>query len=139
MVRQLTRDEQKWLLGLLGVSAAIILVASSEAFMMAKSKEAFEAFMQVQTGGDFNAYINLVLIHYVTNIIEPILVSLYAWFALPRAGIHFYFRLFFGGMVVIRLVTLFFAMNLTSFFYYVLIFLYVLLLVRIVKEPHKQK
>lgn len=139
MVRRLTNAETKWLMALLGVSVAIVLVASSEAFMMAKSTEAFEAYVRLQPGQDFSDYINLVLIHYMTNILEPILVSIYAFLALPRGGIHFYFRLFFGGMVLIRLVTLFFSMNVGSAFFYLLIILYIVLLFRIVKRPQEEK
>ncbi len=135
-MNELTRERNKWLLRILLVSALIILIASVEAFMMAKSLEMYEAFLEVNPGGDFSSYIDLVLFHFILNIIEPIIISLYTYLTIHKGGVTFTYRLFFGAMIIIRLVHLVLQFRLQSIFYYLLILLFILLFVVVVHVPY---
>ncbi len=138
-MNEITQERNRWLLRILVVSALIILFASAEAFIMAKSQEMFEAFLQVSPGGDFSSYIDMVLFHFMLNIIEPIIISLYTYFIIHKGGVTFTYRIFFGAILIIRLVHLVLQFRIQSLFYYALIALFVLLFVVVVHVPYGKK
>lgn len=131
---------------ILVISALIVLISSLEAFMMAKDRTLFEIFLNNnETVTSFSDYINLVLLNYIFSIAIPIIITIYTYLTLDKYGLNFstrsflFYRIFFGGMVLIQLVNMVFKFSVTSIFYYINIVLYIILLILVVRKPKKDE
>lgn len=128
------------------VSSLIILISSLESFMMAKDRGLYEIFLSNNEAvTNFSDYINLILINYIFSIAIPLIITIYTYFTLDKYGLNFstrnflFYRIFFGGMVLIQLVNMVLQFSLTSIFYYINIVLYIILLVLVIKKPIKDE
>lgn len=140
------KAKDKWFMKILVISALIVLISSLEAFMMAKDRTLFEIFLNNnETVTSFSDYINLVLLNYIFSIAIPIIITIYTYLTLDKYGLNFstrsflFYRIFFGGMVLIQLVNMVFKFSVTSIFYYINIVLYIILLILVVRKPKKDE
>lgn len=115
------------------ITILIILFASLEALINAKSIESFEAYKTVFPNNTSQDYINFVLLNYFFNILEPAIISLFLFLTYNKLKPNKLYAIVFGGMMLIKLVNMIFTFNLYSIFYYILLILYILLLVFIIK------
>lgn len=120
-------------------AAAIILVASLETLLLAKSKELYMAFKAVHSGSTAGEYIGIVFINFLMNILEPILISLYLFLSRRKHAVSPLTKFIFSGLIVIRMVALVAVWNVKSIFYYAIIVLYLLFLGAIVALPATRK
>lgn len=114
------------------ISAIIIFFASLEALDMAKSPALFSKYITIYPNSSFNEFINYVLINYFTTILEPVIIALFSFFTYKKFSINWVYKLFFGGMVLIRAILLFLKLNTGSPYYYIIIVLYLIYFVIIV-------
>lgn len=128
------------------VSGLIVLISSLEAFMMAKDRTLFEIFLENNEAvGSFSDYLNLVLLNYIFSIAIPLIITIYTYLTLDKYGLNFstrsflFYRIFFGGMILIQIVNMVLRFSLTSIFYYLNIVLYLILLILVVRKPKKDE
>lgn len=128
------------------VSGLIVLISSLEAFMMAKDRTLFEIFLENNEAiGSFSDYLNLVLLNYIFSIVIPLIITIYTYLTLDKYGLNFstrsflFYRIFFGGMILIQIVNMVLRFSLTSIFYYLNIVLYLILLILVVRKPKKDE
>lgn len=140
------KTKNKWFMKILLVSSLIILISSLEAFIMAKDRTLFDIFLKNNEAvGNFSDYINLVLLNYIFSIAIPLIISLYTYFTLNKYGLNFstrgffFYRLFFGGMVLIQIVNMVLKFSVTSVFYYINIILYIILLILVSRKPKRDE
>jgi hypothetical protein len=132
---------KKRLMKILIISAAIIFFSSLESLTLAKDRSLFEVFLKKGQIGDFNQYLNLVIVNYLFSIIIPIVISIFTLFNIEKYGLNFetrsffYYRLFFGGMILIQIINIILQFSLSSIFYYIKILLYIFLLLAVTKKP----
>ncbi|NLW52549.1 MAG: hypothetical protein GXY87_04200 [Tissierellia bacterium] len=137
--KEIMKQDNRIINRILIIAALIIFVASLEAFMLAKSSELLDIYMKINPGDTQNDYVNVVLINFLLNIFEPILISIYVFFTYRKYGANKLFRFIFGGIVFIRLANIVLRFNYGSIFYYLLVILYILFFVVIVTTPLKRK
>lgn len=115
------------------ISLLIVLFASLEALMNAKSVEAFNSYKVVFPDHTADDYIDFTLMNYVYNIIETIIISLFLFFTRDKLRPNKLYTIVFGGMILIKLVNKILSFNINSIFYYILLILYILLLISVVR------
>ena len=115
------------------VSFLIVLFASLEALMNAKSIEAFDSFKVAFPTLTAQDYINFILLNYIFNILEPIIISMFLFFTYNKIKPNKLYAIVFGGMILIKFVNKIFTFNITSIFYYILLVLYILLFISTVR------
>lgn len=115
------------------ISLLIVLFASLEALMNAKSVEAFNSYKVVFPDHTADDYIDFTLMNYVYNIIETIIISLFLFFTRDKLRPNKLYAIVFGGMILIKLVNKILSFNINSIFYYILLILYILLLISVVR------
>ncbi len=120
------------------IAGLIIFLASLEALMVSKSIEAFDAFKSLTGNSDFSIFINYTLQNYFMTIIEPIIITLYTYFTFNKIKINKYYHLFFGMIVLIRIILLVVMFNYQSIMYYMIIVLYVLYFINVVTIKNKK-
>ncbi|MDD7463578.1 MAG: hypothetical protein SOW41_08395 [Anaerococcus sp.] len=140
------KAKDKWFMKILIVSGLIVLISSLEAFMMAKDRTLFEIFLENNEAiGSFSDYLNLVLLNYIFSIVIPLIITIYTYLTLDKYGLNFstrsflFYRIFFGGMILIQIVNMVLRFSLTSIFYYLNIVLYLILLILVVRKPKKDE
>jgi hypothetical protein len=140
------KAKDKWFMKILLVSGLIVLISSLEAFMMAKDRTLFEIFLENNEAvGSFSDYLNLVLLNYIFSIAIPLIITIYTYLTLDKYGLNFstrsflFYRIFFGGMILIQIVNMVLRFSLTSIFYYLNIVLYLILLILVVRKPKKDE
>lgn len=140
------KAKDKWFMKILIVSGLIVLISSLEAFMMAKDRTLFEIFIENNEAiGSFSDYLNLVLLNYIFSIVIPLIITIYTYLTLDKYGLNFstrsflFYRIFFGGMILIQIVNMVLRFSLTSIFYYLNIVLYLILLILVVRKPKKDE
>lgn len=140
------KAKDKWFMKILLVSSFIILISSLEAFMMAKDRTLFEIFLRNNDAvNTFSDYLNLVLINYIFSIGIPLIITIYTYLTLDKYGVNFstrsflFYRIFFGGMILIQIVNMVLKFSLTSIFYYINIILYLVLLILVVRKPKRDE
>lgn len=140
------KAKDKWFMRILLVSGLIVLISSLEAFMMAKDLTLFEIFLENNEAvGSFSDYLNLVLLNYIFSIAIPLIITIYTYLTLDKYGLNFstrsfvFYRIFFGGMILIQIVNMVLRFSLTSIFYYLNIVLYLILLILVVRKPKKDE
>ncbi len=114
------------------LAALIIMIASLEALLIAKSSEAFLAFKTLTGGADFSTFISYTMQNYFMNIIEPIIITLYTYFTYNKITINRYYHLFFGAIVLVRIILLVISFNYQSVMNYIMIALYVLYFISVI-------
>lgn len=132
-------NDNKIITRILIVAALIIFVASMEAFMLAKSSELLDIYMELNPGDMPSDYVNIVLINFLLNIFEPLLIALYVFLTYRKYGANKLFKFIFGGIILIRLVNIILRFNIGSIFYYLLIILYIVFFIVIINTPVKRK
>lgn len=120
------------------VALIIIVIASLEAIMLAKSRELIKLYMELNPGNTVSDYVGIVLINFLINIMEPVLISIYTYFTVYRYGINKIFKIVFSAIVILRLVNIIIKFNFNSIFYYLLIIFYVIFLFCIINAPTKR-
>ena len=118
---------------LLIITLFIILFASLEALVNAKSIEALNNYKVAFQDHSNQDYINFILLTYIFNIIEPIAISLYLFFTYNKIKPNKLYSIVFGGMILIKLINNVLTFNINSIFYYIILILYFLLLIFVVK------
>ncbi|NLD18217.1 MAG: hypothetical protein GX666_11655 [Tissierellia bacterium] len=118
---------------LLIITLFIILFASLEALVNAKSIEALNNYKVAFPDHSNQDYINFILLTYIFNIIEPIAISLYLFFTYNKIKPNKLYSIVFGGMILIKLINNVLTFNINSIFYYIILILYFLLLIFVVK------
>ncbi|MDD7306689.1 MAG: hypothetical protein PUG67_08880 [Peptoniphilaceae bacterium] len=138
------KAKDKWFMKILLVSGLIVLISSLEAFMMAKDRSLFEIFLKNnKTIKTFSDYLNLVLLNYIFSIAIPLVITIYTYLTLDKYGLNFstrpflFYRIFFGGMVLIQIVNMVLRFSVTSIFYYINIVLYFALLILVTRKPKR--
>ncbi len=121
------------------IAGLIIFISSLESLMVAKSVEAFEAFKELTGESDFSVFINYTLQNYMMNIIEPIIITLYTYFTFHKIRINRYYHLFFGMIVLVRIILLVVMFNYQSVIYYVIIFLYAMYFMSVITMNNKEE
>ena len=132
-------ENDKFTNRILIVTFLIIIVASLEAFILAKSKDLLDIYLGIHPKDSPNDYLNTVIINFLINIFEPILISLYTFFTYKKYGIAPVFKFIFGGIILVRLINIGLKMNFESIFYYLLIILYIIFFILIINAPKKRK
>lgn len=115
------------------ISILIIVFASLEALMNAKSLEAFNFYKEMFPAQTAQDYLNFILLNYLYNIVEPIIISLYLFFTYNRIKPTRLYAIVFGGMILIKLVNKILTFNINSIFYYILLILYILLFISVIR------
>ncbi len=121
------------------ISLLIILFASLEALMNGKSIEAYNSYMEVFSNHSFSDYLNFILLSYIFNIIEPIIISLYLYFTYNKIKPNSLYKIVFGGMILIKIVNKVLSFNIGSIFYYIILILYILLLISIIRYSSSEE
>lgn len=116
------------------VIALIILVSSVEFLIRAKSLEAYEGLMEAGKIPDFSSYLNTMAFTYIAGLVDVIVIAICLFFAGERP-VSKMLRFIFLGIIALRLINHFFRFDLTSIFYYFLLFLYALLVYLVGKMP----
>lgn len=132
-------ENDKFTNRILIVTFLMIIVASLEAFILAKSKDLLDIYLEIHPKDSPNDYLNTVIINFLINIFEPILISLYTFFTYKKYGIAPVFKFIFGGIILVRLINIGLKMNFESIFYYLLIILYIIFFILIINAPKKRK
>lgn len=140
------KAKNKWFIKILIISSLIIFISSLEAFIMAKDKTLFEIFLENNEAiSNFSDYINFVLLNYIFSIAVPLIITIYTYFTLNKYGLNFstrsffFYRIFFGGMVLIQIVNMVLKFSITSIFYYINIILYIILLILVSRKPKRDE
>ncbi len=133
------KREENALIRLLVVAAVIILTASLESLLLAKSNDLYMIFKEINPGSTFNEYIGIIFINFTMNILEPVLISLYFFITRKKIKVSSITKFVFGGLVIIRLISLITIFNVKSVFYYLLIILYMVFFITIVMMPATRK
>lgn len=115
------------------VSLGIILFASLEALITAKSSEAFNLFKAAYLGSQASDYLSFVLVSYLSNIIEPIILSVFLFLTFDKIKIKGIHKLVFVGIILVRILRLLFSFNIGSIFFYIILALYVGLFILLVR------
>ena len=121
------------------ISLLIILFASLEALMNGKSIEAYNSYMEVFSNHSISDYLNFILLSYIFNIIEPIIISLYLYFTYNKIKPNSLYKIVFGGMILIKIVNKVLSFNIGSIFYYIILILYILLLISIIRYSSSEE
>lgn len=121
------------------VTALIILVASLEAIILAKSSELIDLYLEANPGAKQNNYTEIILINYFLRIIEPVIVTLFTVFRYKRFGISKLYKFFFAAIIVLKLFNLVIGLEVNSIFYYLLIILYLILLGLVSRAPESKR
>ncbi len=114
------------------IASLIIFISSLEVLMLSKSVEAFHVFTKMTGSSDFSVFINYTLQNYFMTIIEPVVITLYTYFTFNRIRINKYYHIFFGSIVLIRIILLVIMFNYHSIIYYIIITLYVVYFVNVI-------
>lgn len=120
------------------IAGLIIFVASLESLMITKSSEAFKAFQALTENVDFSVFISYTMQNYFMNIIEPIIITLYTYFTFDKITINRYYHLFFGMIVLVRIILLVVLFNYQSLLYYIIVALYVLYFIKVITINNKK-
>lgn len=128
------KQREKFLLKILIISAIIILNFSLEAMMMAKDPSVFDTISKLKPGLSYDDFLNSIIFSLFTKVINPITISLYTFFTIKKYGVNKTYKLFFGAMIIISIVNLFFTFSLGSVFYYLGLILNIILLIVIVRQ-----
>lgn len=121
------------------IAGIIIMIASLEALMMAKSTDVFDAFIGKNPGMDFNQYISFIIVNFLSTIFEATLISLFTFFTYKKFGIKPIYKIVFGIIVLLKLVILTTKFQLDSVFYYSIIVLYIVFFITIVTAPIRER
>jgi len=127
--------EKKYVKRLIIATILIILVASSEAFIMAKSKELMETFLNISKDKTPNDYLSLVMFNYFMNIFEPIAITLFSFFSHKKHGISSLYKIIFSAIIGLRLFNIILKFETSSLFYYLMIILYIIYLIILLTAP----
>lgn len=127
------KKTNKSLLYILIISVLIIFIASLEALFNAKSLEIFNLYKTIYPYAKGSDFLNFVLINYLYNIVEPIVISIFLLVTHNKIKVNNLYRIVFAGMVLIRIVNLVFSFNINSIFYYLLIINYFILFIFIIR------
>lgn len=123
------------LIKILLVSSAIIFFSSLEAILNAKSVEVYETFMIVNKGATQTDFINIILINFLLNILEPVLISLYTFFTYKKYGITKLYKFVFCAIILVRIINLIMKGNFSSLLYIVIVSLYLVFFVIVALLP----
>lgn len=118
---------------ILVIALLIVLFASLEALMNAKSIEALNNYRNTFPNNSNQDYLNFILLTYIFNIIEPIVISLYLFLTYNKIKPNKLYAIVFGGMILIKLINNILTFKINSAFYYIILILYLFLLIFVVK------
>lgn len=127
--------EKKLIKNMLIITFFIILFASLESFIMAKSKELYEAYIQLNKDKTFDDYLSLIMINYFATIIEPVIISLFTFFTYKKYGISSLYKIIFSILMALRIFNFTLKFQTQSIFYYAIITLYIIFLILIITAP----
>lgn len=129
------QNKNKFINRILIVSLLIIIFASLEAMMTSKSRDLYEAYIRVNSNGDFDDFINIILINFLMTILEPLIIAVYTFFISKKHKINTTYKIVFSILLLIRIINLTLKFNFSSIFYYIILFLYLLLIIFILTYP----
>lgn len=118
---------------ILVICLLIITFASLEALINAKSLEAFNNYKSSFPDKSGQDFISFILLNYIFNVIEAILISLYLFFTYNKIKPNRLYGIVFGGMILIKLINKLLTFNIYSVFYYVLLVLHFALFIYVIK------
>lgn len=133
------KTTNKYIRNLLIISFLIILLSSLEALMLAKSREIFEAYQINNQGTNFSNYISLVIVNFLSNIFEPMLISLFTFFTYKKFGINKVYKIVFGIIILLKIINLILKFQLASIFYYLILIFYIIFFIIIITAPRRRK
>lgn len=110
-------------------------MASLEALTTIKSKELLDLFIAKFPDRSVEDYRLSVMLNYSLNILDSIIIAIYTFFSLNKPLNRFY-KLIFAGLILIRIINSFLKFQIYSFFYYLLLILYIVLFIHILKIPN---
>ncbi|MDO5018561.1 MAG: hypothetical protein Q4E02_04600 [Lagierella massiliensis] len=125
---------EKYIIKVLFTAILIIIFASFEAFIKAKSQTLFLIF-QNRTGLNMGEYINLIMYNYLLDILEPVIISIFLFFIMKKMKMNRLIKFVLCGMVIAKLILKIFKLEFNSIFYYLGILLYIMLFYFILKVP----
>lgn len=131
----ITKEERKKLNRIYILSALIVFIASIEALFIAKNSELLNNFLKVNPSSNSSEYIIIVLMNYLMNILEPIIISLFTLFSFNKFGISKLYKYVFSIIIFLRLIFIIITFSLNSIFYYLMIVLYLIFLYVILTLP----
>lgn len=123
---------------MLSLTVAIIIFSSIEALMLAKSKEIYDAYLMANPNFTSQDFINFVLIGFISNIFEPIVISLYSFFTYKKYRFNRIYKFVFCTIILIKMINIAFKFAVSSIFYFILLILYALLFMTIAYLPTKK-
>lgn len=121
---------EKLLMRILILTLIIIIVGSIEALILGKSKDFYEAFIDLNKDLTLNDYISFVLMKFFFNIFIPLVVSIY-YYLTRNSKTSNMAKVILGGLILIGIVNIFFTLNYKSIFYYLMLILYFLLFITV--------
>lgn len=124
---------------MLAITVAIIMFASIEALMLAKSKNIYDAYLIANPNFTSQDFINFVLIGFINNIFEPIILSLYSFFTYKKYKFNRIHKFVFCAVILIKMINIASKFAISSIFYFILLLLYALLLITIAYLPTDKK
>lgn len=130
-----TNIERKKINRIYIISAVIIFIASMEALFLAKNKELLNNFLMLNPKLSPHSYISLVLVTYLTNILEPIIISLFTLFTINKFGLSRLYKYVFTAIIILRLFFIVLTFSFNSIFYFFLVISYVIFIYIIVSLP----
>lgn len=133
------KENQKKVNRLYFVAAMIVVVASIEALVLAKSTEILQAYLEMVDNSTIDDYVGIVIMNFLITIFEPVLISLYTFFTYKRFGAPTVYKVVFTVIVLLRLFNIVIKFSFNSIFYYLLIILYLLFIAAIITLPAKRK
>ena len=127
--------EKKFVNKLVIITILIVLVASSEAFIMAKSKELMEMYLNISKDKTPNDYLSLVMFNYFMNVFEPIAITVFTFFSHKKYGISSLYKIIFSAIIGLRIFNILLKFETSSLFYYLIIILYIIYLILLITAP----
>lgn len=121
----------KKLITILVVTALMVFIASLEALIHTKSVEVLNTYLAAFPNQTPNDFMTFTLMNYLSNIFTPIIISAFLFFTYNKLKPNRYYSIFFGALILNRLVLKILNFDIHSIFYYILLVLYIVLLLAI--------
>lgn len=111
---------------LLALCAALIIVASLEALVLA-NPEAYKLWLSINPEGSASEYSSLVLAVFIVDILVPVSLALYTFFSIKKLGTPPLYRLIWGAIVFLAGIRRLLMFQIESLLWYLALALWLLL------------
>ena len=116
---------------LLALCAALIIVASLEALVLA-NPEAYKLWLSINSEGSASEYSSLVLAVFIVDILVPVSLALYTFFSIKKLGTPPLYRLIWGAIVFLAGIRRLLMFQIESLLWYLALALWLLLFLIVV-------